>query len=166
MSDGTVGHLRVGQASNASDFRPLVAPAAALPQVQCQTFSMSDIERSWRGKMASQGHFAPSQGRDSGFAAASVIVITRRASVLPPGPRAEPWQAPNRPGRRQICTHIYDGGTSMRLLRDFSSHSTFHGKPSPRLDRLGVRWLSGSEPFTETHRRHCVTVSCRNNVKV
>lgn len=84
MSDGTVGHLRVGQASNASDFRPLVAPAAALPQVQCQTFSMSDIERSWRGKMASQGHFAPSQGRDSGFAAASVIVITRRASVLPP----------------------------------------------------------------------------------
>ncbi len=84
MSDGTVGHLRVGQASNASDFRPLVAPAAALPQVQCQTFSMSDIERSWRAKMASQGHFAPSQGRDSGFAAASVIVITRRASVLPP----------------------------------------------------------------------------------
>ena len=78
MSDGTVGHLRVGQASDASDFRPLVAPAAALPQVQCQTFSMSDIERSWRGKMASQGHFAPSQGRDSGFAAASVIVIISR----------------------------------------------------------------------------------------
>lgn len=50
MSDGTVGHPRVGQASNASDFRPLVAPAAALPQVQCQTFSMSDIERSWRAK--------------------------------------------------------------------------------------------------------------------
>lgn len=50
MSDGTVGHLRVGQASNASDLRPLVAPAAALPQVQCQTFSMSDIERSWRAK--------------------------------------------------------------------------------------------------------------------
>lgn len=83
-----------------------------------------------------------------------------------PGPWAEPWQAPCRPGRRQICTYIYDGGTSLRLLRDFSSHSTFHGKPSPRLDRLGVRWLSGSEPFTETHRRHCVTVSCRNNVKV
>lgn len=148
--------------------------------------------------MASQGHFAPSQGRDSGFAAASVIVIISRryhrarrrtrvfyrnnlktGSFSPvryrnnkarecpsPGPRAEPWQAPNRPGRRQICTHIYDGGTSSRLLRDFSSHSTFHGKPSPRLDRLGVRWLSGSEPFTETHRRHCVTVSCRNNVKV
>lgn len=28
--------------------------------------------------MASQGHFAPSQGRDSGFAAASVIVIISR----------------------------------------------------------------------------------------
>lgn len=89
-----------------------------------------------------------------------------RNRLTSPGPWAEPWQAPCRPGRRQICTYIYDGGTSLRLLRDFSSHSTFHGKPSPRLDRLGVRWLSGSEPFTETHRRHCVTVSCRNNVKV
>lgn len=145
--------------------------------------------------MASQGHFAPSQGRDSGFAAASVIVIisrryhrarrrtrvfyrnnlktgsfsplsviviTRRASVLPP----VQGRSPGKSQRLRTCGYIYDGGTSSRLLRDFSSHSTFHGKPSPRLDRLGVRWLSGSEPFTETHRRHCVTVSCRNNVKV
>ena len=50
MSDGAVGHLRVGQASNASDFRPLVAPAAALPQVQRLTSLMSDVERSWRAK--------------------------------------------------------------------------------------------------------------------
>lgn len=75
-------------------------------------------------------------------------------------------RSPGKSQRLRTCGYIYDGGTSSRLLRDFSSHSTFHGKPSPRLDRLGVRWLSGSEPFTETHRRHCVTVSCRNNVKV
>lgn len=75
-------------------------------------------------------------------------------------------RSPGKSQRLRTCGYIYDGGTSLRLLRDFSSHSTFHGKPSPRLDRLGVRWLSGSEPFTETHRRHCVTVSCRNNVKV
>lgn len=75
-------------------------------------------------------------------------------------------RSPGKSQRLRTCGYIYDGGTSSRLLRDFSSHSTFHGKPSPRLDRLGVWWLSGSEPFTETHRRHCVTVSCRNNVKV
>lgn len=75
-------------------------------------------------------------------------------------------RSPGKSQRLRTCGYIYDGGTSSRLLRDFSSHSTFHGKPSPRLDRLGVRWLSGSEPFTETHRRHCVTVSCRDNVKV
>lgn len=34
MSDGTVGHLRVGQASNASDCRQLAALAASLTQVQ------------------------------------------------------------------------------------------------------------------------------------
>ena len=51
-----------------------------------------------------------------------------------PGPRAEPWQAPEAgrfPSagcarwrksdrlRRHTCGHIYDGGTSMRLLRSF-----------------------------------------------
>lgn len=138
MSDGTVGHLRVGQASNASDFRPLVAPAAALPQVQCQTFSMSDIERSWRAKGLTRPFCTVSGARFR--VCRCVRYRNNKARECPsPGPRAEPWQAPNRPGRRQICTHIYDGGTSMRLLRDFSSHSTFHGKPSPRLDRLGVR---------------------------
>ena len=57
-------------------------------------------------------------------------------------------RSPGKSQRLRTCGYIYDGGTSSRLLRDFSSHSTFHGKPSPRLDRLAVRWLSGSEPFT------------------
>lgn len=137
---------------------------------------MSDVERSWRASWPDKvilhipaPQFVVFPLRQSHHRSDTRRVFHRnnkdaRASF--PGPRAEPRQAPNRPGRRQICIYIYDGSTSLRLLRDFSSHSTFHGKPSPRLDRLGVRWLSGSEPFTETHRRHCVTVSCRNNVKV
>lgn len=133
MSDGTVGHLRVGQASNASDFRPLVAPAAALPQVQCLTLNEAGVQNGLTRPFCtvSGARFRVCR---------CVRYRNNKARECPsPGPRAEPWQAPNRPGRRQICTHIYDGGTSMRLLRDFSSHSTFHGKPSPRLDRLGIR---------------------------
>lgn len=40
-------------------------------------------------------------------------------------------RSPGKSQRLRTCGYIYDGGTSSRLLRDFSSHSTFHGKPSP-----------------------------------
>lgn len=166
MSDGTVGHLRVGQASNASRFQATSGPSCGFAAgFNVRHFQCLTLNEAGRGQNAHKAFATVSGARFR--VCRCVRYRNNKARECPsPGPRAEPWQAPNRPGRRQICTHIYDGGTSMRLLRDFSSHSTFHGKPSPRLDRLGVRWLSGSEPFTETHRRHCVTVSCRNNVKV
>ena len=50
MSDSLSDISLDGERAKRSDYRPLVAPAAATPQVQCLTFLMSDVERSWRSK--------------------------------------------------------------------------------------------------------------------